>query len=151
VASLLSAGYLGLLQPMLDILFLQDIERTVPAPGEPAFTTEYLKVWFEYHFTRIARENGPVNTLMFVCLSIVGLVLLSNVFRYMERMVASRVKVDVVKNMRVDIFRSISQLHIGFFTDQRKGDLLSRFTNDVAEVENTVVSGFKAIRVFQFL
>jgi ATP-binding cassette, subfamily B, bacterial MsbA len=146
VASLLSAGYIGLLRPMLDILFLQNIQRNVPAPGEATFTTEYLKAWFEYHFTNIAREQGPVNTLMYVCLSIVGLVLISNLFRYMERMVASRVKVEVVKNIRVDIFRNVSLLHIGFFSDQRKGDLLSRFTNDVGEVENTVVNGFKAIR-----
>ena len=146
VASLLSAGYIGLLQPMLDILFLQNIERIVPAPGEFVLTKDYLKTWFEYHFTNIVREQGPVNTLMYVCLSIVGLVLISNVFRYMERMVASRVKVEVVKNLRVDIFRNISQLHIGFFSDQRKGDLLSRFTSDVSEVENTVVNGFKAIR-----
>ena len=46
----------------------------------------------------------------------------------------------------MDIFRNVSQLHIGFFSDQRKGDLISRFTNDVGEVENTVVNGFKAIR-----
>ena len=146
VASLLSAGYIGLLRPMLDILFLQNIQRNMPSPGEPAFTTEYLKAWFEYNFTNIAREQGPVTTLMYVCLSIVGLVLISNLFRYMERMVASRVKVEVVKNLRVDIFRNISLLHIGFFSDQRKGDLMSRFTNDVGEVENTVVNAFKAIR-----
>lgn len=146
VASLLSASYLGLLQPMLDILFSQDIERVVPAPGNPALTSEYLKTWFEYNFTKIAREQGPLTTLMYVCVAIVGLVLISNLFRYMERMVASRVKVDVVKNLRIDIFKTVSHLHIGFFTDQRKGDLLSRFTNDVGEVENTVVNAFKAIR-----
>src|SRR5690242_16243320 len=122
VASLLSAAYLGLLQPMLDILFQQNVERVVPVPGEPAFTSEYLKTWFEYNFTNIVREQGPITTLMLVCLSIVSLVMLSNLFRYMERMVASRVKVEVVRNIRVDIFRNVSQLHIGFFSDQRKGD-----------------------------
>ena len=83
---------------------------------------------------------------MYVCLSIVGFVFLSNIFRYMERMVASRLKVDVVKNLRDEIFRKVTQLHIGFFSDQRKGDLISRFTNDVGEVENTVVNGFKAVK-----
>ena len=100
----------------------------------------------EYHFTEIARNEGPVKTLMYVCFSIVGFVLLSNIFRYMERMVASRLKVDVVKNLRDEIFRKVTQLHIGFFSDQRKGDLISRFTNDVGEVENTVVNGFKAVK-----
>jgi subfamily B ATP-binding cassette protein MsbA len=71
---------------------------------------------------------------------------LSNAFRYLERMVASRVKVDIVKNLRTALFDNVSQLHIGYFSDQRKGDLISRFTNDVGEVENTVVNGFKAIK-----
>jgi subfamily B ATP-binding cassette protein MsbA len=64
----------------------------------------------------------------------------------MERMVASRVKADVVRNIRIHIFEKVSLLHIGFFNDQRKGDLISRFTNDVGEMENTVVNAFKAIK-----
>ena len=146
LASLFSAVYLGLLRPMLDILFFQNVGKPVTVPGEFVFSGDYLKNWFDYHFTQTVREEGPVTTLFYVCLSIVGFVFLSNLFRYMERMVASRVKVDVVKNVRVAIFSNVSQLHIGFFSDQRKGDLISRFTNDVSEVENTVVSGFKAIK-----
>jgi len=146
LASVFSAVYLGLLGPMLDILFLQKIEKVVAVAPEFSFTAGYFKTWFQYHFANTVQTQGPVNTLLYVCLSIVGFVFLSNVFRYMERMVASRLKVDVVKNIRVDIFRNVSQLHIGFFNDQRKGDLISRFTNDVGEVENTVVNGFKAIK-----
>jgi ATP-binding cassette, subfamily B, bacterial MsbA len=146
LAAVFSATYLGLLRPMLDILFFPNIKKTIPAPGEFSFTADYVKTWFEYNFAHTVQTYGPVNTLLYVCLSIVCFVLLANIFRYMERMVASHVKVDVVKNIRIDIFRNVSQLHIGFFSDQRKGDLISRFTNDVAEVENTVINGFKAIK-----
>jgi len=146
LASLFSAIYLGLIQPMLDILFLQNIDKQVTLPPVFTFSAGYFKAWFQYHFSQTVQTEGPVTTLMYVCLSIVGFVFLSNLFRYMERMVASRVKVDVVKNIRVDIFKNVTQLHIGFFSDQRKGDLISRFTNDVGEVENTVVNGFKAIK-----
>ena len=146
LAAIFSATYLGLLMPMLDILFQQNVEKTVVHPGDLEWSADYFRTWFDYHFTTIAQTYGAVNTLLYVCLTIVGFVFLSNIFRYMERMVASRVKVDIVKNMRVDIFRNVSQLHIGFFNDQRKGDLISRFTNDVGEVENTVINGFKAIK-----
>jgi ATP-binding cassette, subfamily B, bacterial MsbA len=146
LAAVFSATYLGLLRPMLDILFFPNIKKTIPAPGDFSFTADYVKTWFEYNFAHTVQTYGPVNTLLYVCLSIVCFVLLANIFRYMERMVASHVKVDVVKNIRIDIFRNVSQLHIGFFSDQRKGDLISRFTNDVAEVENTVINGFKAIK-----
>ncbi|HEX6225454.1 MAG TPA: ABC transporter ATP-binding protein [Chryseolinea sp.] len=146
LAAVFSATYLGLLRPMLDILFFPNIIKIIPAPGEFTLSAGYFKTWFEYHFAQTIQIHGAVNTLLYVCLSIVGFVFLANVFRYMERMVASRVKVDVVKNVRVDIFRNVSKLHIGFFSDQRKGDLISRFTNDVGEVENTVINGFKAVK-----
>ncbi len=80
-----------------------------------------------------------------MCMAIVLSIMLANTFRYMERMVASRLKVDVVRNLRMDIFRNITRLHIGYFSDQRKGDLISRFTNDVAEVENAVMNSLKFV------
>jgi subfamily B ATP-binding cassette protein MsbA len=58
---------------------------------------------------------------------------------------ATKIKVDLVKNMRMDIFRNISLLHIGFFNSERKGDLISRFTNDVQEVETAVMNSLKAV------
>jgi subfamily B ATP-binding cassette protein MsbA len=145
LSSIFSATYLGLLMPMMNILFRQDVEMlTLPATFE--FSANYFKAWFQVHFMRLLDTNGYVTTLLYVCIAIVAFVFLANLFKYMERMVASRVKVDVVKNIRVHIFRNVSQLHIGYFNDQRKGDLISRFTNDVSEMENTVVNGFKAIR-----
>ncbi len=131
--------------PMMNILFKQDvIVPTLPAKFE--FSGHYFKAWFQVNFLQILEKNGYVTTLLYVCVGIVVFVFLANLFKYMERMVASRVKVDVVRNIRVDIFKHVSLLHIGYFNDQRKGDLISRFTNDVSEMENTVVNGFKAIR-----
>jgi ATP-binding cassette, subfamily B, bacterial MsbA len=145
LASVFSAVYLGLLMPMLNILFKQEVQ-SYALPGKFEVSGDYFKAWFQYHFVQLLEQQGNVRTLLYVCLSIVGFVFLANVFKYLERMVASRIKVDVVRNLRLEIFRNVSQLHIGYFNDQRKGDLISRFTNDVGEVENTVVSGFKAIR-----
>src|SRR5690606_7016512 len=56
-----------------------------------------------------------------------------------------RIKVDVVKNMRMDIFSKISSLDIGYFNNQRKGDLMSRFTNDMSEVEGSVANSLKSV------
>jgi ATP-binding cassette, subfamily B, bacterial MsbA len=137
-----NTAYLGMLQPMLKILFNMDVEAQTA--GSEMFGS--WKQDFEVFFKNIITEHGPAQTLLFVCLVIVVLVFMSNLFRYMERMTASRVKVDVVKNMRMHIFSRVSQMHIGFFTDQRKGDLLSRFTNDVGEVEGAVVNGLKAFK-----
>jgi ATP-binding cassette, subfamily B, bacterial MsbA len=135
---------LMLLQPMLDILFSQ---KTAPSIPEPAFSLSfsYPKDLFKYHFIRIVDNYGPINALLFVCMLIVVFVFLSNLFRYLERMTASGLKVDVVKNMRMRIFENVTRFHIGFFNDQRKGDLISRFTNDISEVEGSVVNGLKSV------
>jgi ATP-binding cassette, subfamily B, bacterial MsbA len=146
LAALFSATYLGLLQPMLEILFDQKLSNATIEQPEFALSISYAKSLVRYYFTAVIAQQGPLRALMYVCLFIVVFVFLSNLFRYFERMVASQVKVSVVKNLRVHIFKNVSQLHIGFFNDQRKGDLISRFTNDVSEVEGTIVNGFKAIK-----
>jgi subfamily B ATP-binding cassette protein MsbA len=140
LAALFSAAYFGLLKPMVEILFNQTKDNSVPPLPEFSLSFNYIKTLFEHRFIKIIVEQGPVSALLFVCICIVILVFLANLFRYMERMVASRTKVDIVKNIRVHIFANVSRLHIGFFNDQRKGALISRFTNDVSEVEGTVVN-----------
>lgn len=145
ISVIFSAGYLGLTFHMLNILF-DRVEVTVVEKPEPTLTPEYPKELFDYYFMKIVQEHGKMDALAFICVFIVLFVLVSNAFRYMERMTASKIKVDVVKNMRMLIFRKVTQMQIGFFNDQRKGDLMSRFTNDMSEVEGTVINGLKAFR-----
>ena len=146
LGAIFSAVYLGLTKPMLEVLFNQKENAAIPPYPEFEFSADYVRALFEHHFISIIDERGPLNALLFVCITIVCFVFLANLSRYVERMVASRIKVDVVKNIRMDIFRNVSRLHIGFFNDQRKGDMISRFTNDVSEVENTVVNSLKAVK-----
>lgn len=141
-----SAGYLALIMPMLKVLFNPQ-ENTVipPAPAKFEFSGEFVEAFFNHHFIRLVHEYGASNTLLFICLGIVVLMIIGNTFRYFERITASRIKVDVVKNMRVDLFSHVSNLHIGYFNDQRKGDLMSRFTNDISEVEGSVNNSLKSV------
>jgi len=141
---LFNAAYLGLLQPLIDILFRDAKIEEVPFP-DFSLTLDFLKSYFQYHFMNVFIDFGPLRALLFVCVLIVIFLFISNVFKYLERLTASKVKVDVVKNMRMEIFSKVSLMHIGFFSDQRKGDLISRFTNDVSEVEGAVVNGLKSV------
>ena len=141
---LFQATYLGLLKPLIDVLFVKTEIKQVPYP-EFTDPMSFATGLFQYHFMNVFVEYGPLRALGFICLLIVFFLLLSNIFRYLERMTASKVRVDVVKNVRMSIFRKVSLMHIGFFSDQRKGDLISRFTNDVSEVEGAVVNGLKSV------
>ncbi|MBX2898062.1 MAG: ABC transporter ATP-binding protein [Cyclobacteriaceae bacterium] len=141
-----SAGYLALTMPMLKVLFDSDLSASVPPlPLQFELSKEYFQKVFDHYFIQVVQDFGPHTTLLFICLGIVVLILIGNTFRYMERMVASRLRVDVVKNMRMDIFTKVTGLHMGYFNDQRKGDLMSRFTNDMGEVENSVMNSLKSV------
>jgi ATP-binding cassette, subfamily B, bacterial MsbA len=142
---LFSASYLGLIMPMMEVLFDDKANATIPALPEFAYSVDFMKGYFRHHFIKIIVEHGREDALLFVCVAIVSFVFLANLFRYLERMVASRIKVDVVRNMRMHIFSNVTRLHIGYFNTNRKGDLMSRFTNDISEVEVSVVNSLKSV------
>lgn len=144
VSALLSAGSFVLFIPMLEVLFKEPVLVATPLP-EFAITAEFFSGFFRHYMIDIAIAYGKVGTLLFICLSIVVLNLMANAFRYAERMAASRIKMDVVKNLRMHIFDRVSLMHMGFFNNNRKGDLISRFTNDVNEVEVAVVNSLKFV------
>ena len=135
-----------LVMPMLNVLFKQT--KNIPTiPPMPEFTvsTDYVTGLFNHYFLQIVVNQGALNSLLFVCALIVSCVILANLFRYLERVMATKIRVDLVKNIRMDIFKKVTQLHIGYFNNERKGDLISRFTNDVNEVENAVMNSLKAV------
>jgi ATP-binding cassette, subfamily B, bacterial MsbA len=131
--------------PMLSILFNTTKALVVPEMPEFSFSSDYVKQAFNHYFLQIINDHGKLNALLFVCALIVACVLLANFFRYLERVMATKIRVDLVKNIRMDFFRKISLLHIGYFNNERKGDLISRFTNDVQEVETAVMGSLKAV------
>lgn len=131
--------------PMLKVLFHSKPVTEVPPVPEFHFSSSYVIDLFQHFFTTIIHDYGRLNALLFVCALIVICVVLANLFRYLERVMATQLRVDLVKNIRQAIFQNVTQFHIGYFNTTRKGDLLSRFTNDVMEVESAVVSSLKAV------
>lgn len=131
--------------PMLQVLFKQGTVVDVPALPALSLSPNFLIQVFNHFFLGIIRDYGRLDALLFVCGLIVICVVLANMFRYLERVMATKIRVDLVKNMRMEIFRKVTLLHIGYFNSERKGDLISRFTNDVAEVENAVMNSLKAV------
>lgn len=135
-----------LIIPMLKVLFLRS-DEVISVPPFPAWelSSDYVIAVFNHYFYSIINDYGKLNALLFVCGLVVLCVILANLFRYLERVIATKIRVDLVRNMRLGIFRKLSLLDIGFFNNERKGDLISRFTSDVYEVENAVMNSLKAV------
>lgn len=133
------------IQPMMTVLFDQVQATEAPPIPEFSLSVGYFVGLFQHYFIGVVIEFGKLKALLFVCGVIISAVLLGNTFRYFERIIASKVRLDVVRNLRSAIFQNITKMQIGFFNNHRKGDLLSRFTNDVAEVESAVMNSLKAV------
>ncbi|HEY0652161.1 MAG TPA: ABC transporter ATP-binding protein, partial [Chryseosolibacter sp.] len=142
-----SVANIALVIPMMNTLFGYQEKKPVGTPVLPEFSlsVDYIVDTFNYYFVKIIQEHGANDAMLFICVAIIASVLLTNLFRYMERMTASRIRVDVVKNMRMHFSENVTKLHIGFFNSNRKGDLISRFTNDMLEVESAVVNSLKFV------
>lgn len=137
-----------LLKPLFDVIFEQvDPEVLTSFQEKPDFTfsVSYFTHLFNYYFLEVAEEYGKLGTLFYVCIIIVISVFLANLFTYLAGVVLARVRAVVIKGMRTDIFDKVSQLHIGYFSTERKGDLMSKMTNDVQEVENTIVQSLRVV------
>ena len=137
-----------LLKPLFDVIF----EQVEPASLEkfralPAFSfsIDYFTGLFNHYFLTVQDTYGKMGTLFFVCIIIVFSVFLSNLFTYLSGVVLAKVRATVIKGMRMDIFQKVGALHIGYFSNERKGDLMSKMTNDVQEVENTIVQSLRVV------
>jgi subfamily B ATP-binding cassette protein MsbA len=135
---------LTLLQPLLDVLFGTQPLKPLPQP-EATFDLEYPIQLFNYHLTRITLESGKLRALQFVCVVIIGSVFLANVFRYAASRFIEKLKGQVVTNLRSAVFDKALHLHLGFFNDTRKGDLMTRLTTDMVEIDLSVTRGGSAI------
>lgn len=83
--------------------------------------------------------NGPVLALGLICLTVIASVLLKNLFLYLSFYVLAPIKNSVMTKLREELYDKLLQLPIGYFTEQRKGDVMSRMTNDIGELEGSVV------------
>ncbi len=132
--------------PLLRILFNQvDPSEAITTMPEFSFTVAYFKDTFNYYLYQIIEQKGKMSALYYICSILVTSVFLANVFRYLSSMILARVRVNVIKNMRNRAFLAISRFDVGYFTGQRKGDIISRVTTDVQEVELSVVSTFRVL------
>jgi subfamily B ATP-binding cassette protein MsbA len=132
---------LTLLKPLFDIIFNQlDPELLKEYSLKPVFSAnfQYIIHAFYYYFIQVTQQFGNYGSLIFVCLVIISSNLLANFFRYFSLVITGIIRAKIIKNLRQDFFKKVSNLHIGFFSSERKGDIISRISNDVQEIENSI-------------
>ncbi|MCU0422963.1 MAG: ABC transporter ATP-binding protein/permease [Bacteroidia bacterium] len=134
-----------LLIPLLNVIFNQTPPELVQSLPAFSLNLDFVKGAFNYYFSKIFIEYGRSGALQFVCIIIVISVFLSNLFKYWSQRILTKMRTNVIRRIRSALFDKILNLHVGYFQDQRKGDLMSSLSNDVTEIEVSVVSSVQVI------
>ncbi len=129
---------IAMLYPFFEIIFNNgQLVTTLPAFS---FSSKYLIANMQYYLSDIIINHSKIFALAGVCIFIIIAILLKNVFVYLSYYVMSPIRNGMMVQIRKDLYNKILSLPIGYFTEQHKGDLISRMTNDTWELESAVAN-----------
>jgi subfamily B ATP-binding cassette protein MsbA len=133
-----------MLMPFLELIFNGD---TSGVGGLMKDTTnpvvKYIRDFLVDNISGGDPIAGKLKTLGLICTLIILSIFLKNLFLYLSFYVLNPLKNKIVNQLRGELYNKILHLPIGYFTEKKKGDLISRITNDVSEVEGSVVGALE--------
>ena len=133
---------LGMLTPFLDLIFGKSSLSSLPVNAINASSIK--DVIYGFLQNNIAKY-GKSYALGWICLFIIVSIFLKNLFLYLSYYFLAPIRNEVTRKYSKLLYNKILALPIGYFTEQRKGDILSRSSNDIAELENSVVGALEGL------
>ena len=128
---------LALLAPLLETLFFQNGKSKVLIPPTSSWD---IMAQFKYYIQIAIDLYGTWGALQIVCASIIGSGVLANIFRYLSQRIMENLRAHTLLNLRKSVFDSVMNLHLGYFNNERKGDIMSKVSSDVQVVQYSVTS-----------
>ena len=131
-----------LLIPILQILFKMDnkVYEFIPWDAAGEGLNDIGVNYFYYYVTRMIEINGPSLTLLFLGLFLAFMTLLKTSCYFASSAVMIPLRTGVVRDIRIMVYSKVMSLPLGFFSEERKGDIIARMSGDVGEVENSITS-----------
>ena len=133
---------LGMLTPFLDLIFGKSSFSSLPVNSINA--SGIKEIIYGFLQSNIAKY-GKSFALGWICLFIIVSIFLKNLFLYLSYYFLAPIRNEVTRKYSKLLYNKILALPIGYFTEQRKGDILSRSSNDIAELENSVVGALEGL------
>lgn len=139
--ALFSALSFVALIPMLTVLF-GDAKKVTEKPIYTGIghIKDYLEDYMSYFITQYTAEHGAQDTLMVMAAVIISLFLLKNLFNYWAMYFITFLRNGVLKDIRNAMYKKSLELPLSFFSEKRKGDVISRITSDVLEIQHSFLS-----------
>ena len=144
LAALFSVFSITIIVPFLKVIFKTGSK--LPAnPIEFAWNPDAILKYFDYQLSVFIQETGELNSLYLFSGLIILMFLLKNVFNYLALYNLAWVRSAVVRDLRAAIYSKILELPLSFYSNERKGDIISRMTNDVKEIEWSLLGALEMI------
>ncbi len=125
---------IGMLMPFMQLIFTGKNNESLVGNS-----TNPVVVWMKDLILTTKDKHGIETTLFLICILIIVSIFLKNLFLYLSYYILNPLKNNIVNQLRIEMFEKILKLPIGYFTEKRKGDIMSRMSNDISEVESSVV------------
>ena len=149
LSALLNLLAFSLIMPILRILFGMD--QTTPVyhaldginwlrPSEWSVAIDYIVGNFNYYVYQLIQQYGPAHTLLLLCIYLVVMTLIKVGVTYGGIYMLVPIRTGVVKDLRNEFNAKLLRLPISLISEERKGDLLARFSGDVAEIEYSIIN-----------
>lgn len=150
LGALLNVFSFGLIVPILEILFKINSKTYSYIPYDTSsikgmINTDVLINNFYWYITNIIDEKGTGFALLILGVSLIIMTFLKGTAVYLSSYFIIPVRTGVVRDIREQINNKILALPLGFFSNERKGDIMARMTGDVGEVENSVMSSLDMV------
>jgi ATP-binding cassette, subfamily B, bacterial MsbA len=143
LTAVFSVFSLALIAPFLNLLFGKTELVTEMIPF--SFSTTSLIHNFNYYISEVIINKGKVQALFSVGMFVMGATFLKNLFLYLSKYFMVPIRTGVVKDIRNKVYNKILNLPLGYFSEERKGDLMSRMSQDVQEIEISVVRSLEIL------
>ncbi|MER3498796.1 MAG: antibiotic ABC transporter ATP-binding protein [Chitinophagaceae bacterium] len=143
LSSLCSLISLVMLAPFLQVIF--KVAQGTNNQITSRFAIGPIDDFYSWLTQLMNSEDGKIKSLAAICIVVVIAVTLKNIFGYLALYTLNPIRNNILNSMRSDMFHKILKLPIGYFNEQRKGDLMSRLTNDLGTVEFSTISFVEVI------
>ena len=134
---------IALIFPFLGLLFGKTALVTVKPAFE--FSAESLSGLLNFHLSEIIRTDGAESALIFICGLLIATIFLKNLFRYLALFFMVSLRNNVVSDLRESLFKHILVLPLSYFSEEKKGDLISRMSSDILQIEIAIMSSLEAL------
>lgn len=132
-----------LLGPVMNTIFLTKCEDQV-ATAAKGSSWNPMNI-FEEYINEIIITHNKIYALQVICIAILITVLLANFFRYFSQRFMEDLRVHTLLNLRRTVFNNVMNLHVGYFNNERKGDVISKVASDVQVVQFTVTNTLQVV------